>query len=319
MQATDNVLSPVIISASRETDLPCFFSDWFVERLKEGWCAWKNTYSGTIHKVSFDKTRMIVFWSKNPRPLLRRLDEIEALGFRQYYFQFTLNDYQREGLEPIVAPLDERIATFQELSGRIGKERVIWRFDPLLLTDNITINMLLERIGNIGRKLKGYTEKLVFSFIDIASYRKVQKNLAGLGCREFSEVEQLQFAQGLAQLNKELGLELATCAEIADLSAYGIKHNKCIDDDLMMRLFHGDAELMDYIGAEYDLFSGWHIKKSKKDKGQRKACGCIVSKDIGAYNTCPHLCRYCYANFSNEVVLKNYKSCSMNCHSPTLA
>ncbi len=126
-------MTPVIVSASRETDLPCFFADWFLERLKEGWCAWKNMYSGTIHKVSFEKTRMIVFWSKNPRPLLRRLDEVEALGFRNYYFRFTLNDYEREGLEPKVAPLEERIDTFRELAGRIGKERVIWRFDPLML------------------------------------------------------------------------------------------------------------------------------------------------------------------------------------------
>ncbi len=180
-------------------------------------------YSGTIHKVSFEKTRMIVFWSKNPRPLLRRLDEVEALGFRNYYFRFTLNDYEREGLEPKVAPLEERIDTFRELAGRIGKERVIWRFDPLMLgsaagtmpgspvcgaadtavgppvcdaagtkpgppvygaagtkpASGLTVDVLLERIGNIGRQLKGYTEKLVFSFIDIEAYRKVRLNLEG--------------------------------------------------------------------------------------------------------------------------------------------
>ena len=166
---------------------------------------------------------------------------------------------------------------------------------------------MLERIGKIGRQLKGYTEKLVFSFIDIGAYRKVQRNLEGLGVREFSSEEQWQFAQGLADLNKELGLELATCGEEVDLSAYGVRHNKCVDDDLMMRLFHDDAALMDFIGAEYDMFSGWHIPKSKKDKGQRKACGCIVSKDIGAYNTCPHLCCYCYANASPEQALANWR------------
>ena len=298
-------IHPVILSASRSTDIPAFYAQWLVERLQEGWCGWINPFNQQKYRISFDKTRMIVFWSKNPKQMLGRLDKIEDLGFKQYYFQFTLNDYVTEELEPKVPPVEDRIDTFRRLVDRIGKERVIWRFDPLMLTEHITIDELLERVCNIGRQLKGYTEKLVFSFIDIASYRKVQRNLAGLGVREFTAEEQIRFAQGLAELNKELGLELATCGELADLSAYCIKHNKCVDDDLMMRLFHNDAELMDFIGAEYDMFNGWQIKKSKKDKGQRKACGCIISKDIGAYNTCPHLCRYCYANFSDELVMRN--------------
>lgn len=300
-------MSPVILSASRSTDIPAFYSDWLVARLHEGFCDWVNPFNREVFRVLFDKTRMIVFWSKNPRPMLERLDEVEALGFKQYYFQFTLNDYVAEGLEPNVPGVDERIVTFRRLVDRIGKERVIWRFDPLLLTDKISIDVLLDRIAKIGRQLKGYTEKLVFSFIDIASYRKVQKNLAGLNCRELSKEDQIIFARGLSQLNMELSLELATCAEQVDLSAYGIKHNKCVDNELMLRLFHDDAELMDFIGAEHDLIEGWKIKKSKKDKGQRKECGCIVSKDIGMYNTCPHLCRYCYANSSDNIVRANCK------------
>ena len=338
-----DMTAPVILSASRSTDVPAFYAEWFVGRLREGWCGWVNPFNQQKYRVSFDKTRMIVFWSKNPSPMLERLDEVESLGFRQYYFQFTLNDYAAEGLEPNVPPVAERIDTFRRLADRIGKERVIWRFDPLMLGDfgnaayaarppyrvdaacaarppyrvdaacaarppYLTIDALLERIGNIGRRLKGYTEKLVFSFIDIADYRKVQRNLAGLGVREFSLDEQISFARGLAELNRELGLELATCGERADLGAYGVRHNKCVDDELMMRLFHDDAELMAFIGAEHDLFNGWQIKKSKKDKGQRKACGCVVSKDIGAYNTCPHLCRYCYANFNDEVVMRNWRA-----------
>ena len=307
MVESGNMLSPVILSASRSTDIPAFYADWFVERLREGWCGWTNPFNQQKYRVLFNKARMIVFWSKNPKPMLDMLSEIEVLGFRQYYFQFTLNDYVAEGLEPQVPSVAERIDTFQRLAKRIGKERVIWRFDPLILTEKISVDVLLERIGNIGRQLKGYTEKLVFSFIDISAYRKVQKNLAGRGVHEFSPEEQVRFAQGLAELNKELRLELATCGELADLSAYGIKHNKCVDDELMMRLFHDDAELMNFIGAEYDMFNGWQIKKSKKDKGQRKACGCIVSKDVGMYNTCPHLCKYCYANFSDDVARRNYQ------------
>ena len=301
-------LRPVILSASRSTDVSAFYADWFVRRLHDGWCAWKNPFNGEVRKVSFSKTRMIVFWSKNPKPILDKLSEIEALGFRQYYFQFTLNDYVTEGLEPNVPPVAERIDTFKRLADRIGKERVIWRFDPLLLSDTLTVDMLLEKISAIGHELQGATEKLVFSFADIQAYRKVSKNLAGTSFREFSFEEKSEFAKGLRDVNLSLGLEMATCAEDVDLSEYGIKHNKCVDDDLMVRLFHDDAVLMDFIGAEYDMFNGWQIKKSKKDKGQRKACGCIVSKDIGMYNTCPHLCKYCYANFSDDVVMRNWRN-----------
>jgi hypothetical protein len=300
-----NTLNPVVVSASRSTDIPAFYADWMLSRLQLGYCTWINPFNRAEFNVSFKNTRLIVFWSKNPMPMLERLAEIEALGFRQYYFQFTLNDYVAEGLEPNVPKVETRIDTFRRLADRIGKERVIWRFDPLLLTDKISIDVLLERIGTIGRQLKGYTNKLVFSFIDIVPYRKVQRNLAGLGCREFTIEMKLKFAEGLVRLNEELGLDLATCAEDVDLSDYGITHNKCIDDELMLREFNADTKLMDFIGAERDIFGRWTIRKSKKDKGQRKNCGCVSSKDIGMYNTCPHLCRYCYANTTDSAVLAN--------------
>ena len=195
------------------------------------------------------------------------------MGFKQYYFQFTLNDYVTEGLEPNVPPVAERIDTFRRLARRIRKERVIWRFDPLLLSNYLTVDVLLEKIASIGHELQGATEKLVFSFADIQAYRKVGKNLSGTNCREFSSEEKIEFAKGLRDVNLSLGLEMATCAEDIDLSEYGIKHNKCVDDDLMVRLFHDDAKLMDFIGAEYDMIDGWTIKKSRKDKGQRAHYG----------------------------------------------
>ncbi len=311
-------MAPVIISASRSTDIPAFYADWFLERLKAGYSVWVNPFNQERYRVSFADTRMIVFWSKNPKPMLERLDEVESLGFRQYYFQFTLNDYVAEGLEPNVPPVAERIDTFRRLARRIGKERVVWRFDPLLLSGSLTVDVLLEKIATIGHELHGATEKLVFSFADIQAYRKVSKNLAGTNCREFSSEEKIEFAKGLRDVSLSLGLEMATCAEDIDLSEYGIKHNKCVDDDLMARLFHDDAKLMDFIGAEYDMIDGWTIKKSKKDKGQRRACGCIVSKDIGMYNTCPHLCKYCYANSSDSVVQRNYSKHLQNLFSDSL-
>lgn len=304
----DGPLTPVIVSASRSTDMSAFYADWLLARLKDGRCSWLNPFNHVKYRVSFEKTRMLVFWSKNPRPLYERLDELEALGYKNYYFQFTLNDYVREGLEPNVPSVESRIDTFRKIADRIGKARVIWRFDPLILSQKLTVEELLGRILSIGRALKGSTEKLVFSFADIQAYRKVAQNLVGTGCREFFHGEKIAFVEGLRGIGDELGLELATCAEDIDLEQYGINHNKCIDDDLMARLFSQDGELMDFLGAEYDLVEGrWLIRKSKKDKGQRKACGCVMSKDIGMYNTCPHLCKYCYANASAKCALDNWK------------
>lgn len=304
-------LKPVIVSASRSTDIPAFYSAWLIERMKDGYCNWVNPFNRELFRVSFEDTRMIVFWSKNPKPMIERLDELEALGFRNYYFQFTLNDYVCEGLEPNVPSVEDRLETFKALTRRIGKERVIWRYDPLILSDELTVDVLLERIARIGKELRDSTEKLVFSFADVQAYRKVAKNLEGTTCREFTAAEKIEFAKGLREINLDLGLEMTTCAEDIDLSAYGIKHNKCVDDDLMMRLFNTDSKLMEFIGAEYDMIDGWSIKKSKKDKGQRKACGCVSSKDIGMYNTCPHLCKYCYANNCSESVLENYSQSLM--------
>ena len=164
--------------------------------------------------------------------------------------------------------------------------------------------------------MRGYTEKLVFSYADITAYRKVKANLElnHVKYKEFSDSEMLQFADGLHRINEKWGYTLATCGERIDLSHYGVKHNKCIDDDLMIKYFSEDKVLMDFLGAEVqdvDLFSGERTiikKKNNKDKGQRQYCGCIVSKDIGEYNTCAHLCEYCYANSSKELALRNLQT-----------
>ena len=308
--------TPVIISASRSTDIPAFYSDWFLHRLKKGYSAWTNPFNGVKSYVSYKHVRLIVFWSKNPEPLLDPsgiLDYLTEHGINAY-IQFTLNDYVSEGIERGVPPLDKRIDTFKRLVDRLGFGKVIWRFDPLILTDSIDVDALLEKCSNIGEQLKGYTEKLVFSFADISDYRKVKSNLlaGGIRYREFSETDMLTFSCGLQRLNKEWGLTLATCGERIDLDRFGIVHNKCVDDDLMIKYFSDDEILMRHLGVEIesDLFTGERVviksKKSNKDKGQRLYCGCIASKDIGQYNTCIHMCEYCYANSSKELARKNY-------------
>lgn len=306
---------PVIVSASRSTDIPAFYSDWFMERLKAGYIKWFNPFNGVPLYVGFKKMRCIVFWSKNPAPMISHLDELEKIC-PNYYFQFTLNDYDAEGIEPRVPPLADRIETFKQLSKRIGKDRVIWRFDPLILTDDLTVKDILEKVECLGDRIVAYTSRLVFSFIDIKSYAKVGKNLecGGIDAHEFSPDEMCEVAQRIGELEKSWGIAAATCGEIKDLDQYGVEHNRCIDDRLMVKCFSHDAELMKFIGAKFalgDTLFGiedkWEPGPHKKDSGQRLACGCIMSKDIGEYNTCPHLCHYCYANTNNTAAMENWK------------
>lgn len=172
--------APIIVSASRSTDIPAFYADWFFKRLEIGYSAWTNPFNGVKSYVSYDKTRFIIFWSKNPRPLLTHLDELKERGIG-CYIQYSLNDYEEEKLEHGVPLLAVRIDTFKRLVDVLGFGSVVWRFDPLMLTDDIDIDKLLKKIENIGNQLKGYTEKLVFSFADIALYRKVKSNLEANG------------------------------------------------------------------------------------------------------------------------------------------
>lgn len=294
--------APLIISASRASDIPAFYADWFFRRLEKGHVRWRNPFSGQDSYVSFGNTRFIVFWSKNPAPLLPYLPILKERGIG-CYIHFTLNDYEAEGLEPNVPLLSQRIETFRRAVEALGRGAVVWRFDPLILIDKINIDTLLEKIAHIANALTGYTEKLVFSFADIESYKKVSRNLrqSGINYCEWDEESMRESAARLSTLNRNnWNLELATCAERIDLSEYGIGHNRCIDPELISRLAPDDEILQNF------------LYNAKTDTGQRKACGCILSKDIGAYNTCPHGCLYCYANTSSASALSNYKKSIAN-------
>ncbi len=294
--------APLIISASRATDVPAFYADWFFRRLEKGYVRWRNPFSGQDSYVSFGNTRFIVFWSKDPAPLLPCLPMLKERGIG-CYIQFTLNDYEAEGMEPNVPALAQRTDTFRRLVDALGIGAVVWRFDPLILTDKINIDTLLDKIAHIANVLAGYTEKLVFSFADIESYKKVSRNLrqSGINYREGDEESMRDFASRLSALNRnKWKFSLATCAERINLSEYGIEHNRCIDPELISHLAPDDVILQNFLYNE------------KTDSGQRKACGCILSKDIGAYNTCPHGCLYCYANSSSASALSNYKKSIAN-------
>lgn len=296
-----NAIFPIIISASRATDIPAFYADWFMNKLKNGYVKWINPFNRENSQfISFGKTRLIVFWTKNAKPLMKYLKEIDKREIN-YYFQFTVNDYEDENFESGVPKLADRIEIFKELSDIIGREKVIWRFDPLILTDKIDVQKLLYKIYNVGNEINKYTEKLVISFVDVEIYNKVKKNIksAGINYRKFEKEDMEKIAEGIREINKEWKLEVTTCAEGFELDKYEIKHNKCIDDNLIIKLFKNDKILMNFLGleAQNSLFEGEKNRRiALKDRGQRKECGCIISKDIGQYNTCGHLCIYCYAN-----------------------
>lgn len=324
--------APIIVSASRSTDIPAFYADWFFDRLKKGYSAWTNPFNGVKSYVSYTRTRFIVFWSKNPRPLLPYLDFLKERNIK-CYIQYTLNDYEKERLEKVPS-LANRIDTFKMLSDKLGANAVVWRFDPMILTDDITIDDLISKVENIGDQLKGYTEKLVFSYADIKLYKKVKANLEknGIHYKEWTIPQMEEFAEKLSELNRSRNwnFQLATCGEEIDIDKYGILHNRCIDGDLITRLAWDDKALMDFMKVKIlpmptpSLFEDtptlpngaiplphnhYFISAHKKDPGQRAFCGCMAAKDIGEYNTCPHLCEYCYANTTKQLALQNW-----NCH-----
>lgn len=330
--------APVIISASRSTDILAFYSDWFFDRLKKGYSVWNNPFNGMKSYISYENIQFIVFWSKNPEALINHLPELEERKIK-CYIQFTLNDYEQEQLEKGVYRLENRIEIFKRLSEMLGRKAVIWRFDPLLLTQTMGVGELLSKIERVGDELQGYTERFIFSFADIAQYAKVQKNLNKnhVPYIEWDAGSMDKIAAGISELNKKWNFHVATCAESIDLEKYNIHHAHCIDDELIAQLSYPNKKVFDYLGLEVqsNMLSLLDLpgadneiiindtikavrKKNNKDKGQRTACGCVVSKDIGEYNTCPHLCEYCYANASQELALKNYKEHKKNPYSETI-
>jgi hypothetical protein len=300
-----DAIAPVIISASRSTDIPAFHSKWFMERLNNGYTVWNNPFNGHSQFVSFKNTRLIVFWSKNPEPLICYLDELENMGLN-YIFHFTLNDYEREHFEPHVPPLNERIDTFIRISKRIGRGRIYWRFDPVIISEDLTIEKILRRVKTIGEKVAQYTNRLTISIL--TNYPKVKRNMIkrNVFVKEIDLSERIRLYESILELCKCWGIEVFTCAENPEFDHFGIRTGACLDIKRISSSFSDDSKLMDFIGvSSTDLFGNTdNVKKKLKDSGQRKNCGCVISKDIGAYDTCPHYCLYCYANSSPGCKLK---------------
>ena len=271
----------MILSVSRRTDIPAFYAEWFMNRLKAGFVYVRNPFN--IYQVSEvpltpDNVDAIVFWTKNSKPLHQYLSEIDNMGYK-YYFQFTITPYGKE-MEENIEKKEKIVETFKTLSEKTGKEKVILRYDPIILNDKYTIDFHIKSFERLCSILSNYTEKVVISFLD--DYKKISKNIKCQNIKEITEDE-----MNIIDIAGRYNLILESCAEEINLKKYNIHHGKCIDDELIGKITNSVLDV-------------------SKD-GQRTACGCVKCIDIGEYNTCLHKCLYCYANIDKESAFENYR------------
>jgi len=284
----------MIISASRRTDIPAFYSKWLMNRIRAGYCLVPNPRNlKQVSRVSLHSSDVeaIIFWSKNPAPLLPHLGELDKLGFH-YYFQFSLNDYPW-ALEPNIPSLDDRIATFKDLSRLVGPLRVVWRYDPIIISNRTPFEFHRERFAWIAEELKSVTHRVMVSIVDF--YQKTDRRLSQLEKEEgfsfdrdtLSSAGITSLLRNLADIARKNNMEIFTCAEEKDYSQTGVTPGMCIDNKLLMKISSSNLQY-------------------KKDPSQRDSCLCMISKDIGINDTCMHGCPYCYATVNYSVAQRRY-------------
>lgn len=269
-----------------------------MERIRKGYYVKVNPYNSKQKKVVSllpKDVDAIVFWTKNPKPLMKEIHTLENIGYN-FYFQFTLNDFPG-AFEPTLPSLDSRVKVFQELSKRIGPKRVIWRYDPIIYSSVTPLSSIVNSFQQLASKLEGYTERVVISFVDM--YGKTKNKFGKLEkehgiefydlTAEHNQEKLLSLCTTLKDIASSSNLEIFTCAEKIDLDSVGIKHGACIDKGLLEEIF----------GLNLGL---------KKDTNQRSECLCVSSEEMGTYNTCKFNCTYCYAVQSEKSVYNTTKN-----------
>jgi len=273
----------MILSASRRTDIPAFYSEWLLNRLHAGFVLTRNPINhAQVSKIILnpDVVDCIVFWTKDPLNMLDKLDAIDKLGYK-YYFQFTLTPYDKS-VENGLRDKEEIMKTFCELSTRIGKDKVIWRYDPIILNEIFDFAFHKKQFSRLCSRLGKFARQCIISFVDM--YPKLRTDIL----REISMNDMIELAEMISSTAKDFGITVKACCEKSFLHKYGIEQANCIDKALVESI----------CGYSLDL---------KRDKNQRDLCGCYESVDIGAYNTCKNGCIYCYANYSDVAVNNNCK------------
>lgn len=274
----------MIIHTGNRTDIPAYYSKWFVNRLQEGVVCARNPYNPTSitkYKLDPEVVDLIVFCTKNPAPLLAYTDLLKPYG--QYWY-VTITNYEKD-IEPHVPPKETVMEDFKTLSGQLGLERVGWRFDPIFLSEKYTLERHIEDFEAMCSTLAGYTDTCVISFIDL--YQKVIKNFPEV--REVGREDRIRLAKAFVEIGSRYGITIKACGEGIELADYGVDCSGCMTQEVYERA----------------LDCGLNVPRTK---GARTECGCLLGGDIGAYNTCGHMCRYCYANYDEKTVRDNMRN-----------
>ena len=278
----------VIINTGGRTDTVNYFSDWLLGRFREGYVLVRNPYyPKTVlrYELDPDVVDCVVFCSKNYAPILSRLHEITDRF--NTYFHYTITAYGKD-IEPGVPSIEESIETLRELSSMVGPDRIAWRYDPIMLWGDYTVERHLETFGRMAAELHPYVSLCIFSFVEI--YRKLEMNMPDL--RPVSADNMQVIAKGLGEIAAKYGMRIQTCGHKEDFRRFGIQKSGCMTADIL-----GRAN-----GTVFKKIPGKGVGSAT-----RKGCGCMPTRDIGAYNTCLNGCRYCYANRDPEVALRNFK------------
>jgi hypothetical protein len=273
----------MVIQTGMRTDIPAFYSEWFCNRLKAGYVLVRNPYNPhavTRYRLTPDVVDLIAFCTKNPSPMLSHMHLLQSYG--QYWF-VTITPYGKE-IEPNVPPKEQVMEMFQQLSSIVGVDAIGWRYDPIFINEAYPLERHLQDFAQMAAQLSGYTKTCVISFIDL--YEKVKRNFPG--CRAVTQYERIVIGKTFARIGRQYGMTVKACAEGEDLQPYGVDCRGCMTIETYETALHMPLQ-------------------PPRIQSARKECACYLSNDIGAYDTCAHLCRYCYANANRAAVLRNQK------------
>ena len=273
----------MIINTGCRTDIPAFYAKWFMNRIREGYVLVRNPYNPnqvTKYNLSPEVVDCLAFCTKNPEPMLTYLDELDI--YKQYWF-VTITPYGKD-IEPNVPDKKKVMESFKKLSNHIGVDSIGWRYDPIFIGDGFDVNKHITCFGNMAKELKGYTHNCTISFLDL--YEKVKRNAPNINPP--TKEEQIEMAKAFSKIGKENDMVIHACCEKTYLSQYGLQCNGCMSQEIVEKAINNTLQ-------------------PPKRKNLRQECSCLMGNDIGAYNTCGHLCKYCYANANKQFVIENMK------------